>query len=242
MTAAMLPFMALVGLWLLCWAERRHDIAATQADFALCLHCGYNLTRVNLGGVCPQCVTGYNLEEVRACWQRWRPIWSGPKHKNSEALGRKLNHVVLPNAVARDRRRIQICYFLLMVTMFGAGVYLPLHSRYFLALFVANSILAIIGLVTFWFRRRERHLKKDALQADYALCLHCEYDLTGLNKQQYKCPECGTDYDLEYVRACWSNWRTMCRILGICAAVDQDRSNRIRSADTTHNQPGSTLS
>ncbi len=67
-------------------------------------------------------------------------------------------------------------------------------------------ILAVLLVTRFmWLERRH---KKVAIKANYTLCLHCEYDLTGL-KQKQKCPECGMQYDLDEVRKCWMCYRPL---------------------------------
>jgi hypothetical protein len=42
-------------------------------------------------------------------------------------------------------------------------------------------------------------------KAEYRVCLNCEYALQGL-PETYECPECGTGYTKEGLRAAWHDW------------------------------------
>ena len=50
-----------------------------------------------------------------------------------------------------------------------------------------------------------RRIRKGVRDADYGVCLQCGFLLAGL-PPKYKCPECGSPYDIEDVRATWRKW------------------------------------
>ncbi len=52
----------------------------------------------------------------------------------------------------------------------------------------------------------EKRLVKKLRAADYKLCPHCRYDLTG-HESLFKCPECGKACDIGKIQAAWRSFR-----------------------------------
>ncbi len=55
------------------------------------------------------------------------------------------------------------------------------------------------------FGHRARRFKKHVKERDYQLCINCGYDLVGL-PQEYRCPECGGQYNMPEVKEAWQKW------------------------------------
>lgn len=66
----LLPFLAVA-----CYVIRRYPRKllrhVKEANFAACLHCGYNLGGLPEKHVCPECGVEYNLADVKAMWQQY---------------------------------------------------------------------------------------------------------------------------------------------------------------------------
>jgi len=54
-------------------------------------------------------------------------------------------------------------------------------------------------------RLAEKSLRRDLIMCDSQLCQECGYMLAGL-PDGHACPECGTAYSHEMLRAFWSQW------------------------------------
>jgi hypothetical protein len=70
-------------------------------------------------------------------------------------------------------------------------------------LIVTLVLIAIMGACVLVGRRATRRAFAQVAAADYRLCLHCRYPLTGLDDER-ACPECGRPFTAE---ALISGWR-----------------------------------
>jgi predicted RNA-binding Zn-ribbon protein involved in translation (DUF1610 family) len=77
--------------------------------------------------------------------------------------------------------------------------------------FVTSGSIAIgvVGFAVLWlsmFGVREKRLMQRLRAADYKVCLHCAFDLTG-HTGQSKCPECGKAFDIIESQTSWRSWQ-----------------------------------
>jgi len=84
------------------------------------------------------------------------------------------------------------------------------NKYYFLAIYFA-VILFAAALFTVTPRILFRRLRDRLREHENSDCLECGYCLLGL-AVDHKCPECGTSYRLDEVRAAWSHWITHLRL------------------------------
>lgn len=95
---------------------------------------------------------------------------------------------------------------------------LPVAVLLITALFTVPQIglttpeVMILGMVVFlslWLAAIvlwEKRLVQKLRAADYKLCPHCGFELTG-HEGRINCPECGTACDLNDVQAAWRSFR-----------------------------------
>lgn len=71
----------------------------------------------------------------------------------------------------------------------------------------AVVVLSVAGILGLYFQHRR--LKRALSEHDGRLCTECEYVLPPSPSQTGRCPECGSEYDLERGREKWrrSGWR-----------------------------------
>ena len=94
----------------------------------------------------------------------------------------------IPQCILRTRRRVLLCLPLPFV------LYFVDVSLFWISVINAFLIVGAILLIS-WLVRRERRLYARLIEADYALCANCLYDLRGRPKGSDNCPECGRQFD-----------------------------------------------
>ncbi len=72
------------------------------------------------------------------------------------------------------------------------------------AVMIGMGVVLILWLsaIVLW----EKRLVQKLRAADYKLCPHCRYDLTG-HESLFNCPECGEAYDIKKIQAAWKSFR-----------------------------------
>ena len=72
------------------------------------------------------------------------------------------------------------------------------------AVMIGMAVVIILWLfpIVWW----EKRLVKKLRAADYKLCPHCRYDVTG-HESLFNCPECGKACDIGKIQAAWRSFR-----------------------------------
>lgn len=162
------------------------------AGCQLCPRCGFDFTSHDGPTNCSECGTALDLEEVKKVWQAFRPLMTR-----------------VPRMVLRRRLVIAISAFVLWPAMVIPVTFQV--SRGPRA--VLGWMLAAIGaMLAFgaWHLMRERRLRKAALEHDGYLCPQCAYPLPREEKE-VRCPECGTNVDVQQVVAQWCEFAALTR-------------------------------
>jgi hypothetical protein len=67
----LLGWVPLLVLPMVTWIYRQRTLSKLdKLDFAICVRCGYDLSRGDSFGPCPECGHGYALDQQRLAWRR----------------------------------------------------------------------------------------------------------------------------------------------------------------------------
>jgi len=173
------------------WARMR------RCGWAICLECGDDLSEEPAQGRCPRCGTQYDIEHVRAAWNRpWGESARGATYNRRTQLRILRSPYILSAAALLVLVPVFIAVTIVSDHVADAAELLPLIY----ATVITVALLA--ALEARWTIRTLRRMK----QANWAICLECGDDLSE-EPAQGRCPRCGTQYDIEHVRAAWKRTR-----------------------------------
>ena len=106
----------------------------------------------------------------------------------------------------RPLRYGRLAGFILYITVFlvvgFAASYFRLGGNVSRTLGVLAAGPAALWVRWMLYGRHVRAVAVRALQSELAICLHCDYSLSGL-PAQHRCPECGRPYDLAETKSKW---------------------------------------
>jgi len=176
---------------------------ASEADYCLCLHCGYSLKGLPDDHRCPECGNPYNIADVKQQWTAY--LAAHPAGAGASASA--------PPIIAKLERKRFVFKTAAITPVLVLAVTLMLLKRlttsvdpitriciYLSFLFISAGMLMAV-----WMGRKINRLITQAHKTKYALCIECGYCLTGL-PDQHRCPECGIPYEIEQVKQRWSEY------------------------------------